>query len=177
MKMRWKAPTKSTRLCQWFRTYNLEIKPFVWIWGFTMLRVHKCWICPCAAISEHTAVLAYTNIIGFRWNVPATSISDTPEWAQNPGTPFGWMRALGSRHTLTSTSGGPAGFASSVFGFSWIFNWEKGWWSFGSWTQLFLNWNLPSKYTYRISMNTISYLIYTVSIYNIQLHMLVPMFL
>ena len=35
MKMRWKAPTKSTRLCQWFRTYNLEIKPFVWIWGFT----------------------------------------------------------------------------------------------------------------------------------------------
>jgi hypothetical protein len=36
---------------------------------------------------------------------------------------------------------------------------------------------LPSKYTYRISMNTVSYLIYTVSIYNIQLHMLVPMFL
>ena len=111
-----------------------------------MLRVHKCWICPCAAISEHTAVLAYTNIIGFRWNVPATSISGvTPEWAQNPGTPFGWMRALGSRHTLTSTSGGPAGFA-----------WEKGWWSFGSWTQLFLNW-LICRVSIRVEYQWIQY--------------------
>ena len=67
MNMKWKAPTKSTRLCQWFRTYNLEIKPFVWIWGFTMLRVHRCWICPCGAISEHTAVLDCFGVYKHHW--------------------------------------------------------------------------------------------------------------